>query len=60
MKIRATVTKNGFIRGVEYDLNEEEATNMIIRGEALEITVAPAYNREKAILQPDEKRWHTK
>lgn len=56
MIVRATVTRNGYEKGVEYTLLEAEARAMVIRGEAVFVAVAPANNREKAISKPYEKR----
>ena len=60
MIIRATVTKGDYEQGVEYNLPEKEARTMVMRGDAEFATVAPAYNREKSVKTPYEKRWPTK
>ena len=56
MIVRATADKGDFRKGVEYDLPDAEAQAMVIAGLATFVAVAPAHNREKAIL----KKWDTR
>lgn len=61
MKIRAIVTKGDFKAGVEYDLPEKEAMAAIIAGNAEPlVTIAPAFEREKAVSPQHQTRWHTR
>jgi hypothetical protein len=49
MRIRATVTKDGYVSGQEYDIDATKATAMIVAGAAELVTVAPNSDRETAI-----------
>ena len=61
MKIRATVTKGEFKAGVEYDMPDNEAFNLIKKGEAEPlVTESPANDREKAIQPQHQTRWRTR
>lgn len=56
MVVRALVTKGDFAKGVEYDLPDKEAQALIIQGIVSFVAIAPARNREKAILETWETR----
>lgn len=56
MRIRATVTKDGYVQGETYDVPEKVARKKIVRDEAEPATVAPANDREKAVIELYEKR----
>lgn len=65
MKIRATVTGNGFTAGVEYDLPDSEAQAAIIAGCAVPVVaVAPdflnAFDREISVKPNHQHRWRTR
>ena len=60
MIVRATVDKGEFKKGVEYDLPTEVAQAMIIAGTMTFVAVAPAHNREKAILEKWDTRLNSK
>jgi hypothetical protein len=50
MRIRATVTKSGYVAGVEYDVDPGVGMAMIIAGNAVPVAVAQFKDREKAVL----------
>lgn len=50
MIVRALVTKGDFVKGVEYDLPDVIGQALIIQGTMSFVAIAPAQNREKAIL----------
>lgn len=56
MIVKARVTKGEYQKGVEYDLPSELAQNLIIQGIMSFVALAPAHNREKAILS----KWDTR
>lgn len=56
MIVRATVDTSDYQKGVEYDLPDAKAQALIIQGIMTFVAVAPAQNREKAIL----KQWETR
>lgn len=56
MIVRATVDKGEYKKGVEYDLPADIAQALIIAGTMTFVAVAPAHNRERAIL----KTWDTR
>ena len=56
MKIVATVTKGGLVEGVEYDFDNEKAMQIILAGNAVPVTVAPFYGREKAVPNQYKER----
>ena len=56
MIVKARVTKGDYVKGVEYDLPDKEAQALIIQGTMSFVAVAPAHNREKAILS----KWDTR
>lgn len=56
MIVRATVTKGEYQKGTEYDLPDDLAQALIVQGIMSFVAVAPAHNREKAIL----KKWDTR
>lgn len=49
MIVRATVDKGGFRKGVEYELDSEQAQAMVIAGTAVFVAVAPHQKRERAV-----------
>lgn len=56
MIVRATATKAGFQKGVEYDLSEDQARAAITAGLAVFVAVAPNKQREKAVMPKYETR----
>lgn len=56
MIVRATVTTDKYVKGVEYDLPDDIAQAMIIRGTMSFVAVAPYKQREKAITPQYETR----
>lgn len=56
MIVRATADKGEYKKGIEYDLPDAEAQALIIAGFMSFVAVAPAHNREKAILSAWDTR----
>ena len=56
MIVKAIVTKGDYVKGVEYDLPNEIGQALIIQGIMSFVAIAPAHNREKAILA----KWDTR
>ena len=56
MKIVATVTKLELVEGVEYDFDNEKAMQIVLAGNAIPVTVAPFYGREKAVPNQYKER----